>query len=144
MLDLLTGQPILVEPSARGRNPTLFSSTGITDALSYREARRAAVNAALAAETDPQQRAGLVMRKERLDAADGAALMWGPAAADFFVGYDYKLRNPDGVVADPGSTLPAIDVAAPWRAAFSCGAWDADGLAGFVTGSLLLSQVTPS
>jgi hypothetical protein len=101
MLDPLTGQPILVEPSARGRNPTLFSSTGITDALLYREARRAAVNAALAAETDPQQRAGLVMRKERLDAADGAALMWGPAAADFFSAMTTSSETPTELSPTP-------------------------------------------
>jgi hypothetical protein len=122
--------------------PDLLRQAGIADPLQYREQRRQNIIARLATETDPMAKAGLQKRKLFLDRANPRnALMWGPVPATAFVDYSYTLERPNGVVADTGQVLPPIDALAQWQAQFSCGAWDADVLAGYVDGKLILPSV---
>lgn len=57
-----------------------------------------------------------------------------PAA--FFVSYDYTLAHPPGEVDDPAGQLPTLAAKEDWRFRCQFGAWDADVLSGFASGSL--------
>jgi hypothetical protein len=138
-----TGAPALVLSAGGSMRQDLLQRAGIGDPVQYRAQRLQKIITRLATETDPAMKAGLQKRKLFLDGADpeDKALMWGPAPASLFVSYLYALERPNGVVADAGQVLPPIAAAAPWQARFSCGAWDADVLAGYVDGRLVLPSV---
>jgi hypothetical protein len=136
------GAPALVLSAGVSGRPDLLLQAGIGDAAQYRLTRKQSIIDRLATETDPVMKAGLQRRKLWLDRSNTAnALMWGPASATMFVDYEYALDRPNGIVTDPDRVLPPIDTAASWKAVFSCGAWDADVLAGYVDGRLILPSV---
>lgn len=131
-----TGDPLVVLAAGGSVVPELLVQAGITDPAAYREARRSAIETRLQTETDPQVRTGLDRRLNEISTAVGPALMWGPVPAEFFVRYEYTLMHPNGKVADPAGQLPSLATGKEWRFRCQFGAWDADVLSGFASGSL--------
>ncbi|APV51462.1 hypothetical protein BWI17_18250 [Betaproteobacteria bacterium GR16-43] len=137
MMDPATGKPLINLSSGQKARMDLVPRAGVNDVVQYREARRAQLAQAEAAETDPKRKFGLSKRlKSFAPVSEKNVLMWGPVPAFIFVQYDYQMTTPAGVVIDPTGALGAIDTQAPWNAQFFLGCWDADALCGFASGRL--------
>jgi hypothetical protein len=102
----------------------LVRATGVDDFLAYRLERAAGIDAALAATRDPLAVAALRRRREALGAV---ARMRVSYAVD--IGELGGHGSVDGLEA-------GVDCHTPWPLRFWMGAWDADALCGFVSGTL--------
>jgi hypothetical protein len=107
-----------------GVTAAIARATAIDDFLAYRLDRAAAIDAALAATPDPVAAAGLRRRREALG-----------AVARMRVAYAIDIGELGGLGSVDGLP-PGIDCRAPWPLRFWMGAWDADALCGFVSGTL--------
>jgi hypothetical protein len=106
---------------------------GVANASNYRAARAVAVRAELEGETIGLRRQALQCRLLQLEMAEPSkreSTMFLNAKYDFYVG------GPNSLV-DPNQAL-GTNVITGWRVTFWMGGWDADGLCGYVKGTLSL------
>lgn len=101
----------------------------------YRTARRDAIKARLEGEKGAEVQDGLPRRLAELRNAVRPSLILGPMPVDYFVSYDYTLAHPPGEVDAPGGRLQALAIEEDWHFRCRFGAWDADVLSGFASGS---------
>lgn len=130
------------DPAAvKSHKPTAFNpksavvaaATGINDLVQFRSQRLQALESALAKETDANRKVILAARIEHFKPGD-----MGEAALGFQVTYALKLKGP-AIVNDPNKKLGAVVLTSQdWLFNFWIGAWDADALAGYMQGSLLI------
>ncbi len=110
------------------------SATGIRDATAYRATRKAALVADLSGARDEMVRAALQKRIRELNITDPTDQR--SVALGLTQNRRFDLNGPVSIV-DPQRLLQvACDVAVDWPIEFWMGAWDADGLCGFVQGLL--------
>jgi len=125
-----------------GRGVTRLSQAeatalGVQDPLAFRSSRRSALDAAVAAETDPVKRRNLASRIEQLaNFSQPSDIQF--ASLTFKVPYKHQLRHA-GTLTDPAGLLPGVTLAAPWDISYWMGAWDADALQAFVEGTVSLT-----
>ncbi len=105
----------------------IAAATGIDDFLAHRQARAAAIDRELAAGGDPVRAAGLRRRRAAL-----------ASIVRMRVSYAIDLGARGGA-GDVEGSLP-VDLEAPWPLRLWLGAWDADALCGFVSGTLGLPE----
>jgi hypothetical protein len=113
----------------------LREATGGADPVAFRVARRTLLEADLARTTDPVARAGLARRISELRNVDPDDHR--TASMRFIERRHYAL---DGAVerVDPDGWLPGLDTFAPFACDVVMGAWDADALSAYATGTLTL------
>lgn len=114
------------------------TAIGVQNPAGYRNARRAAIEAALASETDPVKKANYQARIAQLKDFNTAGDIQ-VFALGFKVPYAHKLRHA-GAITDPAALLPHVDFAVPWDIQYWMGAWDADALQGYVEGTLSVAS----
>jgi hypothetical protein len=113
------------------RTAEVLTITGIGDADNYRAQRSAAVQAEL-------DRESVQVRQQALQFRLAQLAMKGNRRDALLVQVDFAfdLRGPNQLV-DPSQRLGTTGTTG-WRVAFWMGGWDADGLCGFVKGTLSL------
>jgi hypothetical protein len=109
----------------------VLTITGIMNPADYRTARAAALRADLEGETVELRRQALQFRLKELQMA-GPGIRQNCLA--FKMEYAFDLRGPNSLV-DPNQAI-GTNVTIGWRVAFWMGGWDADGLCGYVKGTL--------
>jgi hypothetical protein len=120
-------------------SPAEAAAIGIADPAAVREARRAAVQAALAVETDPVKQRNLTARLDQLTNFSQPSDIQ-LFSLTFKVPYKHQLRHA-GTVTDPSGLLPGVTFAAPWNVSYWMGGWDADALQAFVDGTVSIATV---
>jgi hypothetical protein len=115
----------------------IADATGIVDAIAYRRARKARLEAELAGTADAVARAGLGKRIAELGIERPDALQ--VATLGLYNDYRFDINGP-ACVTDPDGRLArahgAIDESQDWPIAFWMGGWDSDALCGYVRGML--------
>jgi hypothetical protein len=114
-----------------GNSAEVRAATGVADPAAYRAARRAQLQADLAAETDPTRRQALQLRIDQL--ALGSVVR---NSLGFKLPYRFELRGPNRWDDPAGALGPPPAAGAVWTAAYWMGGWDADALQGYVSGTL--------
>jgi len=107
--------------------------TGITDPANYRRDRAAALRADLEGETVELRRQALQFRLKELELAHPGIRL---KSLGYKMEYAFEVRGPNSIV-DPQHKL-GTDATTGWQVAFWMGGWDADGLCGYVKGTLSL------
>jgi hypothetical protein len=128
--DLARRQPVDFESNSA----EVAQVTGIADLAGYRQQRSAALQADLAAETDPTRRSALERRLAELGKGSIRVQSLG-----FKLSYRFDLRGPNSWNDPGGQVGPAPAPAAVWSVRFWMGGWDADALSGYVLGTLAVS-----
>lgn len=112
-------------------SPEVHRATGITNPANYRTERAAMVRGDLAGETAGLRRQALQFRLKQLEMAHPGRR---EQSLTFQANYTFDVRGPNSLV-DPGQAL-GTNVTTEWHVAFWMGGWDADGLCGYVKGTL--------
>ncbi len=125
--DLARRQPI----GFQGNSPEVARATGIRDPIAYRRQRKTALQADSATETDATRMAALQKRIDELGKGSIRNTSLG-----FQLNYRFEIRGPNEWI-DPNRLLgPPPSAATPWVIAFWMGAWDADALSAYVSGTI--------
>lgn len=120
----------------------ILDAVRIPNRHAWAAAREEHLVAAQQHETDAGRRAGLATRLDRFRSlrANGSAFV----AVRVTYGFGVGAHGGRGTVHGAGAGVPeAIDVRQPWPLAFWLGGWDADGLCGYVRGTLGLPLRAP-
>jgi hypothetical protein len=104
----------------------------------FRRARRAAVEQALEAATDPVEKLALELRLSRLA---GPSERLDTRSLGLGMSWSAGLAGPDPV-AEVGDLNVEIDAVSPWPFRLWMGIWDADALCAYVTGRLDIPTVS--
>ncbi len=110
-------------------------ATGSSDAVAYRRAKLALLEADLAGTTDPVVRAGLGRRISELKIDDPNDHR--TASMSFVEARHYDLNGPTMLV-DPAGWLATLDTVQTFACDVVMGSWDADAMSAYYTGTLAL------
>jgi hypothetical protein len=125
--DLSRRQPVAFESNSL----EVAQHTGITDRVAYRRQRKSLLESELATETDATRIAAL---QKRIDELGKSSIRL--SSLGFKLTYQFALRGPNEW-SDPEQMLGQAPTASTvWSIDFWMGAWDADALCAYVSGSL--------
>lgn len=111
----------------------VLAITEIKDPAKYRKARANALRADLEGETGDAPRQALQFRLKELEMASPGIRR---SSLAFQMKYAFDVRGQNSIV-DPNQTL-GTNVITGWQVSFWMGGWDADGLCGYIKGTLAL------
>jgi hypothetical protein len=113
----------------------LQEATGGSDPVAFRRAKLALLEADLRVTTDPIARAGLGRRISELKIDDPNDHR--TASMEFIESRHFDLNGPTALV-DPGGWLASLDTFQTFACDVVMGAWDADAMSAYYTGTLAL------
>jgi len=113
----------------------LQEATGGTDPSAFRRAKLALLQADFKTATDPVERAALSRRISELEISDPNDHR--TISMEFIESRHYELNGPTTLV-DPAGWLPGLDTFQTFPCDVVMGAWDADALSAYYTGTLAL------
>lgn len=113
----------------------MVEALGTNDATAFRAAKLALVKADLEVATDPVVRAGLERRISELSITDPQDRRTG--SMQFIEKRHFELNGPTTLV-DPAGWLTTLDTTGTFACDVAMGAWDADALSFYTTGTLSL------
>ena len=113
----------------------LQEATGGSDPSAFRRAKLALLQADLKTTTDPIARAGLTRRISELEISDPNDHR--TISMEFIESRHYELNGPTALV-DPEGLLANLDTFQTFACDVVMGAWDADALSAYYTGTLAL------
>jgi hypothetical protein len=133
MRDLTTGEWAFRVSSGAAPNPDALLEAGVGDPRLYLQRRRSDLEALLSRATDDAEKLRLETRLKHLGRRG-----LGPVPMAVGLRYRYVLDGPWADVQDPGKVLGVTVEYAPWLINLWVGCWDADGLCGYMMGTLAL------
>ena len=144
-LTVYTAPRALLEPrraTATMTTDMLAEAYGTTDPVAFRKERLAVLQRDLATTTDPTARAALARRISELEITDPQDRRF--YAMQFVERRHYDLNGPTALV-DPDGCLAGLALDVTYPCDIAMGAWDADTLSFYATGSLSLpiAEIAP-